>query len=288
MMRKTVLTLFAAVSVALPMRAADLEPYSADAEVALQTLRERMMASMAGAMAEGPSEAIAVCRHLAPEIARDLEGETGWRIRRVSLRPRNPNNAPDARERSILEGYHMRAAAGQRPQALHTTAIVDGEDGPRVHVMRAIPVLEPCLTCHGSAIEKTVAEQIAALYPEDQATGYEVGDIRGAFSMSRPLDPDFGAAQRPWDRIAALELPDSLQLADGRVGSPARGRTVYADHCRACHGAEALANRYFDGDGSGTTGICRALEKHAGTTPAQDCDIAAFLDAVARAGTSGR
>jgi len=36
-----------------------------------------------------------------------------------------------------------------------------------------------------------VAEKIRQLYPNDQATGFDVGDIRGAFSIIQPLDKPF-------------------------------------------------------------------------------------------------
>ena len=103
--------------------AQSLQPYVEDGEAALQKLRGAMMAEMQAAMAEGPGEAIGVCRHMAPQIGAETEEETGWSIRRVSLRPRDPGNAPDARERGVLMAYHARAAAGQSPMAMRTTAL---------------------------------------------------------------------------------------------------------------------------------------------------------------------
>jgi hypothetical protein len=46
-----------------------------------------------------------------------------------------------------------------------------------------------CVTCHGTAsdIPATLAEKIRAEYPQDQATGYSVGKLRGAAVISRPL-----------------------------------------------------------------------------------------------------
>jgi hypothetical protein len=55
--------------------------------------------------------------------------------------------------------------------------------------MKAIPTAEkPCLACHGKEIAPKVAARLAELYPEDAATGYSAGEIRGAFTLSRPLD----------------------------------------------------------------------------------------------------
>jgi hypothetical protein len=35
--------------------------------------------------------------------------------------------------------------------------------------------------CHGSDVPEAVAEAIAKRYPQDRATGYSAGDLRGAF-----------------------------------------------------------------------------------------------------------
>jgi hypothetical protein len=47
--------------------------------------------------------------------------------------------------------------------------------------MKAIPTGGLCLACHGETIDPAVAGKIAELYPEDKATGFREGDLRGAF-----------------------------------------------------------------------------------------------------------
>ncbi len=49
--------------------------------------------------------------------------------------------------------------------------------------MKAIPTKGLCLTCHGKTLAEPVKATLAELYPEDKATGFKVGDIRGAFSI---------------------------------------------------------------------------------------------------------
>ena len=44
-----------------------------------------------------------------------------------------------------------------------------------------------CLTCHGSELSKDTKAALKQHYPEDQATGYSLGDIRGAFSLTKKL-----------------------------------------------------------------------------------------------------
>jgi hypothetical protein len=53
--------------------------------------------------------------------------------------------------------------------------------------MKAIPTAELCLKCHGGDIDAKVAERLDALYPDDQARGYNQGDIRGAFTFRKSL-----------------------------------------------------------------------------------------------------
>jgi len=51
-------------------------------------------------------------------------------------------------------------------------------------------VLQPlCATCHGMTLAPPVAEAVAARYPEDDATGFGVGELRGAFLIDWPAEP---------------------------------------------------------------------------------------------------
>lgn len=56
--------------------------------------------------------------------------------------------------------------------------------------MKAIPMQGMCMTCHGGQelIPDNVKERLATLYPDDQATGFTPGSLRGAFTVSIPPD----------------------------------------------------------------------------------------------------
>jgi hypothetical protein len=54
--------------------------------------------------------------------------------------------------------------------------------------MKAIPTKPLCLTCHAEAIAPEVETKINQLYPADRARGYRVGDLRGAFTLSKPIN----------------------------------------------------------------------------------------------------
>ncbi len=54
--------------------------------------------------------------------------------------------------------------------------------------MKAIPMAaEPCAACHGTDVKPDVKSEIDKLYPQDQATGFKPGELRGAFTISMPV-----------------------------------------------------------------------------------------------------
>jgi hypothetical protein len=62
------------------------------------------------------------------------------------------------------------------------------ENGKMVfRYMKAIPTRGICLRCHGEKIDPSLRMVLDRFYPEDQATGFEIGDVRGAFTIIKPL-----------------------------------------------------------------------------------------------------
>ncbi len=179
----------------LPCSAAAQEPTSQEldarakeAKAVIKRLVTAMQAELKVAKEErGPGGAVTACQHLAPQVAADLKEETGWQIRRTALKVRNPENSPRPQEFLVLQSYVARAERGEPLAEMETvqTAVYKGERG--VHFMKAIPVQKACLGCHGSELAPGVAEALRKAYPEDQATGFAEGDLRGAFSLFKPL-----------------------------------------------------------------------------------------------------
>lgn len=132
----------------------------------------------------GPSEAVAVCHTEAPEIATRLSQQHDLDIRRTSLKPRNADNAPDNWEKTVLAAFEQRHAEGEAISSLTAKTERQTDNGSQMRLMKAIPTGELCLTCHGENIDPKLQSLIDKYYPEDQATGFRVGDIRGAFTVS--------------------------------------------------------------------------------------------------------
>ncbi|MBS02714.1 MAG: hypothetical protein CMQ24_08425 [Gammaproteobacteria bacterium] len=51
----------------------------------------------------------------------------------------------------------------------------------------AQPVQPVCLTCHGKRLAGDVRTAIAEHYRDDRATGYALGDVRGAIYLRKAL-----------------------------------------------------------------------------------------------------
>lgn len=138
----------------------------------------------------GPPNAIDVCRTKAPSIAESMSTD-GWTIGRTAPRVRNTGNAANSWQRRGLEQLQQRLASedGADPNALEWHEVVEADGARTLHYMRAIPMGGLCLGCHGPAdgLDAAVKEQLATLYPDDQATGFAVGELRGAFVVSRAL-----------------------------------------------------------------------------------------------------
>ena len=137
------------------------------------TLSARLMEEM---KAGGPTRAIVVCRDEAiPLTTKVAVGQSGMALGRTSHLVRNPANAPREWMRPFVQKAAGRKAADVQP------VVVDL--GARVGVLRPIGTAGACTTCHGAkesqpeALKRLLAES----YPQDKATGFAEGDLRGFF-----------------------------------------------------------------------------------------------------------
>jgi len=167
----------------------DPEAARAEARGIVKSFAGRLQAALQQAIAEqGFQHAIGVCRLEAPRIAAGLKQESGWTVGRTALRLRNPANAPDAWERRVLETFRARGMAGEDFKDVEEIAVIAADGKRKLRYMKAIPTGQICTACHGSDIDPDLAATIREAYPQDRATGFAPGDLRGAFTLSRPID----------------------------------------------------------------------------------------------------
>ena len=167
---------------ALSAAAQDDERLALSRDATAQLGQELTAALLSALGTDGPVEAIGVCSIEASPIAARLSGEAGARIGRTALRIRNPENAPDEAAREVMEAFARDLAADATAPPEHFETRPDGS----ARYMSAIVAQPLCVTCHGSEIAPEVAAAIAGHYPADQATGFAVGDLRGAFIVDWP------------------------------------------------------------------------------------------------------
>ena len=167
------------------------DPVPADlaerSDAAADQFQSRLHSELGQALTTGGTVgAVAVCAGGAPAIAAEVSERSGFDVRRISLRPRNPGAATDARLSARLQRLaEMPLAPDGRPMTARWT---EGEGASATHFsMRAVVMQDqPCSACHGSTIAPAVRAAIAERYPEDRATGYRAGELRGAILTSWP------------------------------------------------------------------------------------------------------
>ncbi len=175
--------------IAVPAAAENLDKRANESRATVKEFMGLLKVDLKTALKQGgPIAAIDACKSSAPEIAAAQSKKHGWQIGRTSLKLRNPDNAPDDWETTVLKEFAARKAAGEEPGKIERYEVVMQDGKQFFRYMKAIPTAEkPCLACHGSKISPKVTEALDRQYPQDQARGYQAGDIRGAFSITQPM-----------------------------------------------------------------------------------------------------
>lgn len=154
----------------------NVEAVKAQAAETLQPFKMQLMHALQGGMAEGVVNAIDVCRLQAPAIAEAVTPE-GLALGRTSHRVRNPENAPNAWQQHWID-YYL-GSDDRQPQVMAL-------DGGEVAYVEPIMTAPMCGACHGSDLSSDVQAALAEHYPDDEATGFAAGELRGIFWLTAP------------------------------------------------------------------------------------------------------
>ena len=139
--------------------------------------KTELQAALGKGLSKGVLEAVSACKIQAPDIAAGLSTD-GIRVGRTSQRLREPKNTGPAWVEPVLQDYLS--------NELERSAIeLPLEDG-RMGYVEPIIMQPMCSLCHGVNIEPDVLAKIDTLYPEDQAVGFQVGELRGVFWAEYP------------------------------------------------------------------------------------------------------
>jgi hypothetical protein len=134
----------------------------------------------------GVTNALPYCSLSASPLTAGLAEKHGVTIRRLTHKPRNSADRADASELAILDHFRSGLGATNPPLPLVTNLAA----GRVAFFMPIVITNELCLKCHGE-LEKDIALEhlavIRRLYPGDEATGFRLGDLRGAWRVDLPL-----------------------------------------------------------------------------------------------------
>ena len=163
-------------STASDLKQTPLERAALARESLFNELSTRLLAAMSNG---GPAKAIEVCSKLAPKLAKEVGEQHHVSIGRTAIRLRNENNRPPAWAEPLLKD-------------LPTKPVVQDLENGRTGVLFPILLKVQCLTCHGpdDKIASEIQTELTRLYPNDKATGFQEGDLRGWFWVEVPADSE--------------------------------------------------------------------------------------------------
>jgi hypothetical protein len=103
-------------------------------------------------------------------------------LRRVSHKARNPKNRANESELDWLHRFQADLVKGNPPKPL----VVAGAGDVLTFIAPIVMTNAVCLSCHGKPqkdIQPPDVELIRRLYPEDQAIGFSLGELRGMWRI---------------------------------------------------------------------------------------------------------
>ncbi len=194
MKKLAVLTIFVVffLSIACNKKPAPVQDTAADfasyqekgLEIAAATQSVMSMQLKQALESGGVPHAVRYCNVAAYPIADSLSKVHGAIIRRVTDKPRNPNNAMNAYEQSVFEQFKSQWG-GRQAVAPIVRQLENGE----IAVYAPIALQLLCTNCHGTLGETLKTDNYAVvrdLYPADKAVGYAEGDLRGMWAVYFP------------------------------------------------------------------------------------------------------
>jgi hypothetical protein len=159
------------------------EPLEARGKAITQQAFALLSSNLARALTEGGvTNALSYCSIQALPLTKVVADTNRVRLSRVTHKPRNPANQLAAHESAILEKFRARMAE-QTPPA---PVLITNAQGTVTFYAPILINNKLCLNCHGEPGKDIAADKVAyikRLYPQDQATGFKMGDLRGLWRI---------------------------------------------------------------------------------------------------------
>ncbi len=159
------------------------EEYISKGKEIAQTTVKKLGSNLMKHMKEGgPQQAIPFCNATANPLTEEMAKKYSVSIKRTSLKIRNEENKPNEAEETILKQYLASISNNEELKP-----IVSKDKAGKVHFYAPIKLEAKCLACHGTIGKEVTVKTdsiLKALYPNDKATGFKIGDLRGIVNIT--------------------------------------------------------------------------------------------------------
>jgi len=146
----------------------------------IKMLGKALKTELKAHMKNDPSglEALAFCSGSADAITKKVNAKLPAyaKVRRTALKVRNDKvNMPDETDVKVMKKFEEEIAAKKlTPKSIEVVKV-----GETTRIYKPLVTKKVCLKCHGSDLSPKIAEAIKSAYPNDKATGFKEGDLRG-------------------------------------------------------------------------------------------------------------
>lgn len=165
-----------------------LDYYEMGKEISAIAQMELMKSVQTGLKKGGPTYAVEHCDIHATPLSDSLSEHFNCKIQRISSKNRGLDNAPASTQESLLLNAYLESSL----DGLDLKDTLISSAGKTIYYRPIMIGMEACLKCHGQ-IKKDISDEtltaIYTLYPNDKATNYRLGEFRGAWKISFPVEP---------------------------------------------------------------------------------------------------
>jgi len=163
----------------------EIELFTEQGNLIAKGTSEELSGKLMAKMKEGGIPlAVEYCNTAALPLTSKISKEEHVSIKRTSIKVRNPLNTANKEEIQIINKFLSMIDRNVPPKPL---VKLDLSGNP--HYYAPIFVDSKCLICHGTPdkeLSRKADSIIKTYYPEDLATGFKEGDLRGIWSISFP------------------------------------------------------------------------------------------------------
>lgn len=165
----------------------DKQPLTQEEKISLMLLGDSISTEMqnvllqnvAAAMQKGGTDyAVEFCNLQAMPLTDSIANNLKASVQRLSDRNRNPDNALKTQADSL---------AWEKIKSEKVSFIEQDKNGTVYYYKPIMAAMPTCIKCHGGKdISESTQEIIAQKYPNDKATDYSLGDLRGMWKIGLP------------------------------------------------------------------------------------------------------